>query len=190
MFEVAFICTGNRARSPFAAELLRRHVVDLPVTVTSFGTLRHGPAPALPKARRAAREYGVDLTAHRSRPLAEGDLARRDLAIGFEPIHVASSVVVGGIARERAFLATELAEAIAVIPEPELAGSRPERLLALAHDLRARSASEASTIADPVNRGAQVFATTFEHIDRCVAMIAVLFDGLRSPGRVSADQSP
>ena len=48
---------------------------------------------ALPEALELAPGYDLDLTSHRSRPLAGHDLSAADLVIGFEPIHVSTAVV-------------------------------------------------------------------------------------------------
>ena len=180
MFEVAFICTGNRARSPFAMEVFRRHAGDLPVAVRSFGILDLGHVPALPKARRAARRHGVDLSSHRAQSLSAGDLAGSGLAVGFEPMHVASAVVVGGIARERAFLLTELTDLLDGIPADETAGVSPERLVELVHTARLQHPRTPVTIADPVGGSDHDFATTFERIARHVVTLAVRFAGAAS----------
>lgn len=60
---VAFLCTGNSARSPMAAALLRHRAGDT-VTVTSAGS---HPKPLHPLAIRTMREYGIDLAGHQPR---------------------------------------------------------------------------------------------------------------------------
>ena len=80
---VSFICTANRARSPFAAALLGGLVSNRPIVVDSFGVLEQGEASALPGAVRAALEFGIDLSGHHARALHPGDLVTSDLAIGF-----------------------------------------------------------------------------------------------------------
>jgi protein-tyrosine-phosphatase len=169
-FQVVFICTGNRARSPFSAELLRRYSRDVPVAVDSFGTLDLGHAPALGNAVWAARIFQIDLSEHRARPLLAGALESADLAIGFETFHVAAAVVEGGAARERAFLMTELAELLAQVGASR--DRRPERTIELAH-ARRTSVSSAAHLRDPVGRSKEEFQRTFEQIEHLVAAIAV-----------------
>jgi protein-tyrosine-phosphatase len=168
-FEVVFICTGNRARSPFSAEVFRRYAGDLPVAVTSVGTMDLGPAPALRDAVWAARLLQVDLSEHRARLLEPGALESADLAVGFEPFHVAAAVIEGGAARERVFLITELAELLGQIGAAR--DRRPERTIEIAHARRA-SLSSAAPVGDPVGRSKQEFQRTFEQIERLVAAIA------------------
>jgi len=57
-FRIDFVCTGNRFRSPLAAELLRRAIGGLPVEVASVGTLDLGPLSALPEAMEEWRPSG------------------------------------------------------------------------------------------------------------------------------------
>ena len=124
---VAFICTANRARSPFAAALLGFHARDLPVVVESFGVLDQGGAPALPGAVRAAAEFGVDLSMHRASVLYGGELEAVELAVGFEPAHVAGAVATGGVSPERAFLLTELAQVLEIRRASLAGGQRRSR---------------------------------------------------------------
>lgn len=121
-FAVAFICTGNRFRSPLAEHILRRSVDGLPVTIDSFGTLDTGSAPPLPVAVEAARGFGLNLTHHRARVLRTGELARTDLVLGFERMHVLTAVVDGKAARDRSFTLPELvALAERLDPQPSKA---------------------------------------------------------------------
>ena len=88
----------------------------MPVTVESLGTLELGPVPALPEAVEIAQAYGIDLRGHRARNIAEVDLAPYDLVLGFEQMHVATAVVDGGAAFERAFTLPELVELLREVP--------------------------------------------------------------------------
>jgi protein-tyrosine-phosphatase len=175
---VAFICTANRARSPFAATLLRREVGDLPVAVESYGMLEQGGAPALPGAVRAASGFRVDLSEHRARALRPGDLAGAQLAIGFEPIHVAAAVATGGIPSERAFLLAELADVVEldVLPWPPGADDLESRV-AHANARRFASARLPRPVADPVGGSDARFQQTYEEIDRMIAIIGLRLFG-------------
>ena len=77
---ILFVCTGNTCRSPLAEALCKRvladrlgcdpvELEDRGVVVRSAGVAAfHGDAPS-ETAVVAAAEYGVDLSAHRSRPV-------------------------------------------------------------------------------------------------------------------------
>ncbi len=60
---VAFLCSGNSARSPMAAALLRLRAGDQ-VTASSAGS---NPTQLHPHAARAMREYGIGLADHTPR---------------------------------------------------------------------------------------------------------------------------
>lgn len=78
---VVFVCTGNTCRSPMAEGIFRTLAQKrgLQVNATSCGLSAFAGSPASEHAVTAAKTYGADLTAHRSRPcsaylLEEGDL--------------------------------------------------------------------------------------------------------------------
>ena len=75
--KVAFLCTGNSARSPMAAALLT-HRSQGRVTATSAGS---NPKPLRPYAKRALGEYGIDLANHRPRHVDTLTTRRFDLVI-------------------------------------------------------------------------------------------------------------
>jgi len=168
VFTVTFVCTGNRARSPVAQELLRRLVEDS-VSVDSYGTLDVGPVPALPEAQAAALPFGIDLQSHRARPLRPGALVDVDLVIGFEPMHVATAVVDGGVARERCFTIMELAGVLGA--EPGLDPVSPARSVERAHARRSGSPWSAPSMPDPLGGTLEDFRAMVETVDRLVAMI-------------------
>lgn len=181
---VTFICTANRARSPFAAALLRWQLQGLSVDIQSFGVLEQGGAPALPSAVRAASSFGIDLSGHRARALAGGELAGTALAIGFEPAHVAAAVSTGGVSGDRAFLLAELADVLEldVLPWPENSRELDTRI-AHANARRFARGRLPRSIADPVGGSDRQFLQAYEEIDRLVAIVATrLFSAVAVPG--------
>ncbi len=80
---VLIVCTGNLCRSPLAAAVLERELATagIDAAVSSSGTA--APLDVAPdrKLLRVADELGVDLRAHRSRPLDRKDLAGADLVL-------------------------------------------------------------------------------------------------------------
>jgi low molecular weight protein-tyrosine phosphatase len=171
---VSFICTANRARSPFAAALLGGLVSNRPIVVDSFGVLEQGEAPALPGAVRAALEFGIDLSGHHARALHPGDLVTSDLAIGFEPVHVAAAVETGGIPAERAFLLVELADVLEVdvLPWPAGSDSLPARV-AHANARRFAGGRVPRSVSDPVGQSDRQFERTYDEIARCVGIVGM-----------------
>jgi protein-tyrosine-phosphatase len=74
---VAFLCTGNSARSPMAAALLE-HRAQRRVVAVSAGT---NPKTLHPLAKRALSEYGIDLGDHRPRHVDTITSKRFDLVV-------------------------------------------------------------------------------------------------------------
>jgi protein-tyrosine-phosphatase len=88
--QVLFVCSGNICRSPFTEELLRRTLARqgrTGILVTSAGTLGIRGRPASRHAIRVGREYGLDLSSHRSRGLSAGHLRKADLVVVMERSH-------------------------------------------------------------------------------------------------------
>jgi protein-tyrosine-phosphatase len=102
-FSIAFVCTGNRFRSPLAEAFVRRLTLGLPVSTESYGTLHVEDAPPLPEAIEIALWCGISLSEHRSRYVNSAPLQNVDLLLGFEPAHVRQAVVDGQAPRERSF---------------------------------------------------------------------------------------
>jgi protein-tyrosine phosphatase len=172
-FEVVFLCTGNRARSPLAAALLRQHVTNPYVRIRSAGTIPTGGLPALESAIRLGRRYGVDLSAHRSHALERNELASADLVIGFEPAHVAAAIVDGGSAVERTFTLIELTDLLAT-PAKEVANARAT--VREVHTRRSPNLLTTQAIPDPFGKSDDKAQAIFDAVDvRTAALAARLF---------------
>jgi protein-tyrosine phosphatase len=176
-FDVVFLCTGNRFRSPMAAALLANATEGLPVRVRSRGTLDVGTVPAFPEALEEAALLGLDLSSHRACKLAGEDLSQVDLVLGFERIHVATAVIEAGAARERTFTLPELAELLtAVGPLPELDPLERARVaLRAAHEARGAGQALLPELADPV---AQTRREQRETAGRLRELVAQVVSGL------------
>jgi protein-tyrosine-phosphatase len=85
---VLFVCAANRCRSPLAAALFRRRLAKAghegALTVESAGTWAkeglRSPEPVL----QAARQSGLDLTDHRSRPVSANLMLEFSLIVVME----------------------------------------------------------------------------------------------------------
>jgi protein-tyrosine phosphatase len=171
--QIAFVCTGNRARSPLAAALLRRLVEPECVRVASFGTLERAGAPALGQAVSIARSLGVDLGGHRSRPLPDNGLQDYDLVVGFEPIHVAAAVAHGGVPEEKAFLLLELPGLLDRLPEAVVADADESRaLIGRMHRARLGRRLAPLPLDDPQGEPVYVMAEVARLIDTTVSHLA------------------
>lgn len=162
-FEVVFVCTGNRARSPLAEALFRRATAPLPVAVSSRGTLELGSILPLPEAAREAERLGLDLSAHRSRSLRGADLGEADLVVGFERMHVVAAVDAGA-ARERSFTLPELVVLLEGVELPDSGDPVDRARLAVAAANEARPGGAPAEIADPLGGDAAVFRSTADRL--------------------------
>lgn len=171
VFEVVFVCTGNRARSPLAEALFRRYSTGLQTSVSSAGTLDVGPLTVLPEAFEAGRRLGVDLTSHRARPLHNSDLSSADLVLGFEPSHIGASVLDGGADPGRAFLLAEFAHLLDEMGrEPDPVTARSAIAAADSRRLRYRP-DRAFIVRDPLGKPAKTMHRTAAQIDDLVRRV-------------------
>jgi L-threonylcarbamoyladenylate synthase len=84
-FSIIFVCSGNICRSPLAAAILRKLLLETAykdvVRVESAGTLRLPSALADPEAEKVAQEMGTDIRDHLSRPVTPEIMLSSDLVI-------------------------------------------------------------------------------------------------------------
>lgn len=99
---VLVVCHGNICRSPFAAAYLAKRIPGL--EVRSSGLAAGDAAPADPTAVRLAARQGLDLTPHRSRPLAPEDLCEPDLVLVMEAAQAAAFRARAPALAERVYL--------------------------------------------------------------------------------------
>lgn len=85
---VYMVCTGNAARSPMAAAMLRAIDVDGRIDVRSAGILTLEGHPIGTRTRSALARHGLVDHAHRSRQFRSDDAADADLVVVMEPLHL------------------------------------------------------------------------------------------------------
>ena len=86
---VYLVCTGNAARSPIAAAMLRACDADRLLDVRSAGTWVIEGQPVGWRTREALAQFGLVDHRHRSRQFAAADAAAADLVVVMEPDHIA-----------------------------------------------------------------------------------------------------
>ncbi len=85
---VYMVCTGNAARSPMAAAMLRALDTDGRIEVRSAGILALEGHPMGVRTRSALARHGLVDHAHRSRQFRGTDAAAADLVVVMEPLHL------------------------------------------------------------------------------------------------------
>ena len=85
---VYMVCTGNAARSPMAAIMLRALDTDGLIDVRSAGILALEGHPMGTRTRSALARHGLVDHAHRSRQFRATDAAEADLVVVMEPLHL------------------------------------------------------------------------------------------------------
>lgn len=182
VFSVAFVCTGNRFRSPLAAALFER-AGGAHVEVRSLGTLELGSVPVLPEAAAVGSRLGIDLSDHRASRVAPGSLAELDLVVGFERAHVATAVIEGGAPRERTFTLPELVELLDARDEPVggTASERARAAIARAEVLRrTRNSSKLPEVKDPLGRSEGEQEEIGQQVERLTLALARSLFGERA----------
>lgn len=83
MKKIVFVCTGNTCRSPMAQAILEKMARDAGqnLQVQSAGLYVLPGASASPNAVLAAREIGLELSAHRAQPLSQHLVEEADLVL-------------------------------------------------------------------------------------------------------------
>lgn len=106
-FSVLFVCTGNTCRSAMAKALLQTMTDGWRVLISSAGTDAFPGMPASECAQTVAREFGGDLSHHRSVLLSKQDIWAADLVLVMERYHREQVMKLCPEAAARIFLLTE-----------------------------------------------------------------------------------
>lgn len=98
-YNLLFVCTGNSCRSPLAEAIARREIAERGwshVSVASAGIAALPGGTASDGALEAAKEQGIDLSAHRTTPLGPDLIEWADLVLGMSASHVNAISELGG----------------------------------------------------------------------------------------------
>ncbi len=88
---ILFICTGNTCRSPMAEGFLKKFIMDSPndlgIEVHSAGIATVDGLPATENAIAVMKEYGIDISLHKSMVAHEKLLCSANLIITMSRVH-------------------------------------------------------------------------------------------------------
>lgn len=86
--KILVLCIGNLCRSPFAERLLKVRIPKkkLQVEVFSRGTMAQRGLPPSEDAIIAAKNWGIDLSDHRSHPLDLSDINTSDIILTMDSV--------------------------------------------------------------------------------------------------------
>ena len=118
---IEFVCFGNICRSPFAealaAQLHADGILHAAVSSSGFCALEDRQSPAM--AVSVAREFGIDLSQHRSRRISADRVARADVIFVFDWANFDSLVAEFPQAETKTFLIGELdSDPSLAVPDP------------------------------------------------------------------------
>ncbi|MCI0589296.1 MAG: low molecular weight phosphotyrosine protein phosphatase [Planctomycetes bacterium] len=88
--KILFVCTGNLCRSPFAEALFNVEAAkaSLDTRASSAGTMAMAGQKVPDVGVIVAREFGVELSGYRSRPLDAAVVREADLLVGMGKRHL------------------------------------------------------------------------------------------------------
>jgi len=102
---ILFVCTGNVCRSPMAEYMLRRALgPESPWETASAGTAAVHGMPASRGAALVMAEIGLDLGAHRSRPVEAAMVDEAAMAVVMTTVHRQHMEIMFPAAAQKIFL--------------------------------------------------------------------------------------
>jgi protein-tyrosine phosphatase len=187
-FSIAFVCTGNRFRSPLAEAFVHRLTLGLPVSTESYGTLRVEDAPPLPEAVEIALWCGISLAEHRTRYVSTASLQDVDLLLGFEPAHIRQAVVDAQAPRRRSFTIGDFVPLLPVYgapsPDEDVAARARALVAAAAQRFADSTATKSKSMPDPFGGPWKVYRETASEIRELTIALAERLFGVTDVSRL------
>lgn len=141
---ILFVCLGNICRSPMAHGLMRHKVAGLDnIHNDSAGTSSwHESEPPDPRAIKTLKDFGIDISDLRSRPVIEDDFKRFDIIYAMDEsnlenlLKMKSKYQIEGGAQIKLILSELDSHELTSVPDPYFGGDQGFYLV---HDLLDRT---------------------------------------------------
>lgn len=184
---VLVVCTANICRSPMFEGFLDRDLRSMgaPVDVRSAGVM-DWDRPVDPQAAAVMAARGIDISRHRSRPVASIDLRTVDLVITMTREHAREVILGLPELYPRTFTARDLVRRLDLMPLGEEGEDLRSRIGALSEGRTLSSLmgiSEQDDVADPYGLTPQHFEATADGLSMLSARIARALSELTDPTR-------
>ncbi|MGQ9664144.1 MAG: L-threonylcarbamoyladenylate synthase [bacterium] len=106
-FNLLFVCSGNSCRSPMAVGIIRTMLNDKFVEIESAGTAAMEGLPASENAQIVVKEFGGDISTHKTRYLTKELVDEADLILVMEFKHYETVLELAPEAAVKTFLLKE-----------------------------------------------------------------------------------
>lgn len=174
------VCTGNLCRSPMAEGVLRDAALrrGCSIDVSSVGTWAYPGHEATAEAVEVLRGRGIDISAHRSRPLEPNELADADIVVAMTSVHRREILGMAPEVEGKLILMKELVELAPEGALPDAAEARLERLLGASRPKWRR----ALDLDDPIGKPIGAYERTVAEIELGIEVLVEALCGRENPG--------